>query len=55
MTAPLGGASPACPAMGEKFKRGKHPIVIDTNGFKVGLIVHGTVAQDHDGTVPMLH
>jgi len=39
---------------GKKVKGRKRHIVTDTNGFMVGLIVHGADVQDRDGAVPVL-
>jgi len=39
---------------GKKIKGRKRHIVTDTNGFMVGLLVHGAGIQDRDGAVPTL-
>jgi transposase len=39
---------------GKKTKGRKRHIVTDTNGFMVGLLVHGAGVQDRDGAVPTL-
>jgi len=39
---------------GKKIKGRKRHIVTDTNGFMVGLLVHGAGVQDRDGAVPTL-
>ncbi len=40
--------------IGKKIKGRKRPIVTDTNGFMVGLVVHSAGIQDRDGAVPTL-
>ncbi len=39
---------------GKKVKGRKRHIITDTNGFLVGLVVHGANIQDRDGAVPVL-
>ncbi|MGI9353565.1 MAG: IS5 family transposase [Rhizobiaceae bacterium] len=38
----------------KRIKGRKHHIVTDTNGFRVGLVVHSAAIQDRDGAVPTL-